>query len=68
MAVRYLKTTMIDPKVNDSPQGNAKIVRVLNNYTAQNSNPVFDANADGETRTLNPNNTGYWVSKVGVDI
>lgn len=68
MAVRSLKTTMIDAKVNDSPQQGAKIVRVVNNYTTQNSNPVFNANAEGETRTLNPNNRGYWVKKVGVDI
>jgi len=68
MAVRSLKQTIIDKKINVSPIANSKVVRITNNYTAQVSNPVFNANAEGETRTLNPNNTGYWVKKVGVNI
>jgi hypothetical protein len=64
MAVKSLKGEIIDKKVNSTPVGGARTIDVRNVNNIQLSSIAYNANADGETRTIN-NTTGYWVTKVG---
>ena len=53
-------------KANDSPQNGAKSKTPGGQTYIQLSSPVFNSNAEGETRKIKSH--GYWVKKVGTDI
>jgi|TARA_B100001094_G_C18104043_1_gene757391 hypothetical protein len=53
-------------KANSDPQNGAKTNTPGGQTYIQLSSPVFNSNAEGETRQIK--NHGYWVKKVGTDI
>jgi|MDSY01.2.fsa_nt_gb hypothetical protein len=64
MAVKTLVPS--GSKANNAPQNGAKSNTPGGDTYIQLSSPVFNANAEGETRKIKDH--GYWVKKVGTDI